>query len=44
VSGSLALFFHPKFVAKVLARAARDRVARGLYGEPVIPAIPPAPA
>jgi len=40
----MALFFHPRFVAGVLARAGRDRLRRGLFGARSIPAAPPAPA
>ncbi len=44
LTGSMALFFHPRFVAAVLARASRDRIRRRLFGARAIPPAPPAPA
>jgi hypothetical protein len=44
LTGSMALFFHPVFVARVLAREARDRAKARLFGSEPIPASPPLPA
>jgi 2-polyprenyl-6-methoxyphenol hydroxylase-like FAD-dependent oxidoreductase len=43
LSGSMTLFFHPSFVARVLARAGRDHLEQRLFGAPQIPDAPPAP-